>query len=339
MWIHETTEFGCSAIVSSSGFPGRRYRVERTPNSAVIEPMTEPAQGGSDGLISFTRTTFEAIVLDVAQDARIETATADVFVEWNQEDVWDSSSETIDLSVTAAGPGKVEVPEAILPWTRGEVLGSRPTSGLSQHVSVPSDDWSVTDLLGGGEGITEAEFFHGGDWDEVRGRTLSFALLSGLVDISGAAMETGPFDLSVRDIGPALVVHEMFDTSTVATWGFGTVEPYAEGDCSTLGCVVLESWGGDYVGLAGQLLTEGATSAVVTMRPSATDPLFVRVEVVAEDGTLIPAATGGSWNEYEPEQIWTYDVAGHKRVGFSIEVAANSHGWGGPLVVEGVAAQ
>lgn len=163
-----------------------------------------------------------------------------------------------------------------------------------------------------------------------------------LVDASGAAMQASTLSIGVYDIGPALSVHEMHDMTTVASWG--TVEPYMEGPCATTGCLSVRGWCGSYAGIAGQLRTEGATEAVLSMRVEIFDnflnsPALSVVEVVAEDGTRLTPTSGGDWDAEKAEQVWVYDVTGHKVVGFSMEASSYCHGWGGPLIVDAVYTQ
>jgi hypothetical protein len=348
VWIHESSELGCGAVVSSVGHDGRRYQIAVTDTAAVLTPVSAPAIGGSKTPTEHRLTEWNQIRLDLVGGKLAGTATADVVIDWNQEDIWGTYPNTLELALAEAPPATLGVSGAMLPWRTTRLLASRPSPDISAQLALPSSQWSATDLVEpDAEGIIAATLAFSGAWDAIRGQTLAVSVLPGMVDLSGAPVATSELAISVHEIGPPLPAHPMFDTSGVASWG--AVEPYGEGACATLGCLRIGGYPqmhgcGVLAGIGGQLLTEGKTEAVLSMRLESDEtyvnvPMLWNVEVVTEAGTKLAPKAGGAWDSEKAEQVWTYDVTGQARVGFAIESALYCHGWGGAIIVDAVTAQ
>jgi hypothetical protein len=310
-------------------------------------------------------TEWNEITLSVV-DAKLDgTASARVKWSYNEEDVGEDGVEILELTLLADASSATAAIEAellpwdhhttrirrrvsdalqaeVLPWAAAKVMVSRPTPGIAPHLVLPAG-WTAVDVVEDGHGIREALVSFTGDWDEVGGQEVSLSLRDDLIDLSGTPVSFAAMSISVLDVGPAQLAHDMSSADTVATSG-GEIEAYVEGECADTGCLKLDAFCNERAMVAGQLLLDGQSEITVRMRKDTVteypeDPSFYRVALIAEDGTRLDPKVGGTWDWENPEQAWVYDAAGHSKVGFSVATTDYCHGWGGPLILDEVSAQ
>lgn len=365
VWIRDDEQIGCTALVSTSGFPAQRYDVALSADAVVLTPITEPSLGGDVGTpepSGHHLTEWNEITLPIIDASLTGTATASVKWSYDEEDIFDMGEETIEVSLRAASPATAAIEAvlppwnndntvvrrvvsdnldaAMLPWAAVKVMVSRPTAGISDHLVLPPG-WEAVDVEDG-HGVREALVSFSRDWEEVQGHEVSISL-EDLLDISGMPVTSGPMSISVIDAGTPWSTHDMTSTDTLTTLS-GRVEPYLAGACADTGCLKLDAFCGDRTTVAGQILLEGHSEIALRMRTDMAveypeDPAFYGIEFVAEDGTRLSPSDGGTWNTDNPEQLWVYDAAGHSKVGFSVSTTRYCHGWGGPLILDDISAR
>lgn len=345
VWIHEQADGACHAMVSSKGFPGRNYIVQLAANTAVLMPQFEPATGGRRGITNHTVVEWKQITLDLENGTLGTTATAEMTATYYSEDSSKVETVLLDLTVVAPEPTTLEVEETMLPWGAARILASTPIESVAALLIPPNNQWNGTDKhKDNSVGIIQSEFRFSGPWDDIRGKTLEFNVFPTSLDLGGEPISTRLITVPVYQIGPALQEHTMSDTSTVATWN--SVSSYSEGDCATLGCVIIQGDCEKYAGLAGQLLTKGATKVILSMRlyPSGSylqpPSKLTMVSVVDSNGDELNRDQDEPWDLENVKQVWTYDTQGSDVVGFVIQNATYCHGWDwGPIIVESVRAE
>ena len=338
VWLHEEAD-GCRATVACQQFPGRTYAVTIAQDSVQLAPVGPAARGGHQGQTEHHLSDWMQITLARTAAGLSGTGWAEVWVDWNEEDIWGSESEQVQLKLDAPQPAVLQVGAPILPWRSYSFTTTRPVDALAKRLSVAGEGWTIEDEQSQeAVGVIEATARFGGSWDSVRGKSLALGVDSGLADLAGQLLQPNALTVQVLDIGPAIPDHELVDTSTLATWGF--VKAYTDGPCSTEGCVSVLGDCGEYAGIGGQIDTTDMTELVVLLRIAEEGPPTMEsISAVAEDGTALKQLKGGiDWYEVK-EQEWVYDVAGMSKVGFAVEAASSCHGWGGPLIVERVYAR
>jgi hypothetical protein len=232
----------------------------------------------------------------------------------------------------------------MLPWDAATILASSPVPSVASLFALPDGPWIGTDIQENhAVGVIQGELRFLGSWDDIRGKTLDFNILPTSLDLGGQPIITKSLPVSVHQIGPPRKEHKMPDTSTVATWG--GVAAYTEGDCATLGCVIVQGYCGNFAGMAGQVLTKGASKVVVSMRLES-DGTYINepsslssIRLLTPLGQSLTSDKEGQWEFDHVEQVWTYDTEGHDVIGFAIESSSYCHGWGGPIIVESIRAE
>jgi hypothetical protein len=330
---------GCEAVVACERNLGRAYDATIANGSLHLSPRGPAAVGGGSDPIGYHRSEWNAIALRATAAGLTGPGTANVRFEYDEEDVWDSWQETVELSVEEPTQAALGAAISGLPWSGTSVYSSRPVEELASYLVLPSPDWTANDRVDpNAVGVISSSVDYAGNWDALRGRRVEIGVEPNLTDLAGLPLSTTTLETEVRDIGPAVAAHDFHDTSTVATWG--NVEPFLDGDCATSGCISILGGCGRPEGVAGQIDPAGMEELVLSMRLADFDdpPDGYFVEVVGADGTRIPPTSGGDWIDPELHE-WTYDIAGEARVGFLITASAACHGWGGPIVVDRVFAR
>lgn len=346
-WILiQTQETGCRAVVACSGHPARAYRVTSSPDALTLEPTGDAAVGGSREPTQFHLTHWNRIDIELEGGTVADSATANLLVEWSEEDIGSEDPMTADLTVGPPQPATIAQLEAILPWRRAELQVSRPVEAFAPKLGAPAG-WSFEDqVIDDAPGVITAEAWFSGSWDDVRGATIALDVDASLADLGGMLVDATDVEVAVLDVGPAVQDHDMSSTDGLATWG--NVQPYDQGACAGGGCLLVKGVCGQYAGVAGQLRVDGKSELSLVMHVDGelgewvNIPYLYRVEVVVPDGSKLEPTSGGSFdgnNAQALDATWTYDVSGLDLVGFSVEAASYCHGWGGPIIVDAVRAQ
>jgi hypothetical protein len=329
----------CTAVVATPGFLARPYHVSFSPTSVVLRPDDVAARGGSVSTSEHHLTHWEEIRFDYDATGLELAAMARVFSEYFEEDVGEGWHEDIEVGVAILDAPSLVAPACTLPWRAFSVVASPVVADLAANLRVAPPAWTIRNtILPGAVGIIESRVAPPSSWDDVRGVEASVQVIDGLTALDGRPFPAIDLPVHVVDTGPPMRQHDMKDLSALVGWG--SVERYDFGHCSSAGCVSIRGPCGRYDGIAGQLDTTAATEAVLTMRVDERVgytmwPAFERIELVGQDGMRLDCAS----EETSPdsiERVWTYDVSGYSHVAFAIEVSSYCHGWGEALIVDDI---
>jgi hypothetical protein len=335
----------CTASVTPEGYPTVSLVPELTADALILDDTSGPelptlTTGWYWGLHFYREYHFSRVALQRSANGDFAgAATSTVEVTWAEDDIcsldeleWsgtlgpDVTSPTLragGVSVRApkrpsadcfsptGGNARPGFPDQLVPWEVLAVEASEPIANLSKKLDLTLQGKSLNvafadatlDEHGTAKDVWVATTLS--DWDLVRGKQLSIVPAEGLSDAAGNPLTPGALAVSFLDVGPALAAHELDDSTSLATFGGVTQEQgvlRVSAPCNS-----------GEGGIAGRLLTSGATKVSLRVRMDA--GTHILVAVTGTSGTrydLRPPTVDIEWHDIP------ISISNEDEVGFSI---------------------